>query len=137
MEYSDYNELSSSSEEPFPSMSVKVIPYSSEFTYEVTIPLCKTRIRKINPNDLIRQRGYGVVDDPYFKQTIEVEECDNEGSSCSYMSSMKSACRQRYMGIKLRVLTADKKEKMEDFTIPSVCECAFFSRNPRDLLIKY
>lgn len=134
MEFSESNSLSSSSEEPqgVPSLSLKLLPFSSESTYEST-PLCKSRLKKINPNDLARERGYEVIDDPRFKQTIEVEECENVGNPCSYVSHIKSACRQRYMGIQLRVLTTDKKEKMEDFTIPSVCECAFFSKNSRDL----
>jgi hypothetical protein len=114
-------------------MSLKFNPHSSESTYEVSTPLCKSKIRKIDPNDLIRERGYEVLDDPRFKQIIEVEECEDLGSPCNCVVSMKTHCRQRYMGIQLRVTTSDKKEKMENFMIPSACECAFVSQNSRDL----
>lgn len=135
MESYDSNSLSvsSSSEEPslFPSMSLKVLQRSSESTYEVSTPLCKSKLKKINPNDLVRERGFHVIEDPKFKQTIEVEECETNGSPCNYILNIKSECRQRFMNIQLRVLTSDKQEKMESFTIPSVCECAFFSRSPK------
>lgn len=138
MEFDDHNSVSSgsssdSSELLLPTFSLKLYPRSSESTYEVTTPLCKSIIKKINPNDLIRERGMEVIDDPRFKQVIEVEECENTGASCNYVLHMKSECRQRFMSIQLRVRTSDKKEKMESFMIPSVCECAFLSRNFRDL----
>lgn len=132
---SEYNSLSLSSEEynEEPTLSVKLIPTSTESSYESTTPLCKTRIKKINPNDLARQRGYDIVDNPNIMQTIEVEECENAGSPCSYVSNVKTACRQRYMSIKVSVTRKDKKSSIEEFIIPSVCECAFFSRNSLDL----
>lgn len=131
---SESNSITSSEEFPTePSFSVKLIPGSSESSYETT-PLCKTRIKKINPNALARERGYNIIENPLFTQTIEVEECENVGGACSYVSNVRSVCRQRYMSIKLRVITKEKKTSYENFDIPSVCECVFLSssRN-RDL----
>ena len=131
----EYNSLSSSEEQTKPSLLVKLLPTSSsESSYELTTPLCTSRIKQINPNDLARERGYNIIDTPLFTQLIEVEECENAGSPCSYVTQTKSACRQRYMSIQLRVVSKDKKVSMENFYIPSVCECAF-SRNSRDLLV--
>lgn len=108
--------------------------YSSSESYEPTIPLCKSKVMKINPNDLIRERGYEVNENPQIQQSIEVEVCENEGSPCNFVTQVKTACRQRYMGIKLKVFSKDgKKSSLEDFTIPSICECAFFTKNTRDL----
>lgn len=128
--------ISSSSEEPreIPTVSVKLFPLSSESTYEVISPLCKTKPKIINPNDLVREKGYVVSEDPRFRQTIEVEECEDEGSTCSFfVLNMKSSCTQRYMGIQLKVFTSDMQEKMEWFQIPSICECALLFPRKRDL----
>lgn len=132
----EYNSISSSEEQTKPSLLVKLLPTSSsESSYELTTPLCRSRIRKINPNDLARQRGYNINDNPKFIQLIEVEECESAGSPCSLTTQTKSACRQRYMSIQLRVTSKDNKDSMETFNIPSVCECTFYSRNFRDLLV--
>lgn len=114
-----------------PDISVKLIKASSSSTdeYEDSAPLCKSVVKRINPNELVKERGYDVYESSSFSQIIEVEECEKPGTPCTYSYPFKkTACIQRKMKIQLKVSTKNKGHKFEDFEIPSVCECAFFSR---------
>jgi hypothetical protein len=105
-------------------------PSSSDDDYE-SMPLCKSSIRKINPHDLVRARGYDIVDNEKFTQIIEVNVCENVGASCALNMPQlfkKSVCRQKTMKISLKVTLKNNQSFLEDFDIPSQCECATYNR---------
>lgn len=124
----DSNNLSSSEEDlkpDCPEISLTVTKDSSSDDYETT-QLCKSVRKQINPNDLARERGFDVDDSDKFSQLIEVDICENLGLPCSLIYPFKKTmCRQKYMKIQLRVFAKDKTSSVEDFEIPSVCECVY------------
>lgn len=125
----DSNSLSISEEDVkagYPEISLKLSKDSSSGDDYETTQLCKSVKKHINPNDLARERGYDVEDSPSFSQTIEVDVCENVGLPCSHIYPYKKTmCRQKYIKFQLRVTTKDKMNSLEDFEIPSVCECVF------------
>ena len=122
------NNLSSSEEDlksECPEISFKFGKESNSDDYEAT-QLCKSIKTQINPNDLARERGYDVEDDTRFSQLIEVDVCENVGLPCSnILPYKKTMCKQKFMKIQLKVVTKDRMSVLEDFEIPSVCECVF------------
>ena len=101
----------------------------SDQAYESTSQ-CSSKKRLINPDDLINSLSEEHWEfDKNFSQVIEVEECENEGVSCSENSMMKTSCIQKHVSIQLQVVSKDKKlSDIKTFKIPSSCECAFFRR---------
>lgn len=100
----------------------------NEQTYE-TIPLCTSKKHIINPNDLI---DGNFEFDQNFSQLIEVELCENEGSSCTDFPSdlpmLKTRCKQKYLSIQLQVISAKNvtRSQLKTFSIPSNCQCVFY-----------
>ncbi|KAG5676648.1 hypothetical protein PVAND_006467 [Polypedilum vanderplanki] len=94
----DSNVLSSTSEESIVAENCNDIafklnkPSSSDDDYE-SIPLCKSSMMKINPNDLIRSRGHDIEDNDKFSQVIEVNVCDNVGASCIFISLLSDIAK--------------------------------------------
>lgn len=111
-------------------IAFKVSKFSSSSDDYESISLCKSSTKKINPNSLIRERGYEVNDSDQFSQIIEVMECDNQGKSCNEMFPYtKTACVQRFMKIQLQVFSKNgTSSSLEDFQIPSFCECSVMQR---------
>jgi hypothetical protein len=104
-------------------------PSESDDDYE-TVTLCKSSSRKINPNDLIREKGYDIEDSDRFSQFIEVNVCDQIDAPCNMIAPQpfrKAKCRQRYMNITLKVTLKNNKSFTQDFSIPSQCECVVYS----------
>lgn len=103
----------------------------SDQSYDST-PLCTTKRRVINPNDLIRSSNDSWQFDRSFSQSIEVEVCENAGAPCNDYPMLRTKCRQRYLSIQLQVIsrngTRRTKSQLKSFTIPSNCECVFFRR---------
>jgi len=130
------NNLSSSEDDlksECPEISFKVGKDSSSDDYYETTQLCKSIKKQINPNDLARERGYDVEDDVRFSQLIEVEVCENVGLPCSHIFPYKKTmCKQKFMKIQLKVVNKeDKMSVLEDFEIPSNCDCVFlYSKLP-------
>lgn len=91
-----------------------------------SMPQCTSRKHVINPDDLIKSSGGEYVFDQNFSQKIEVELCENEGSSCSEDLKMKTRCRQRYLTIQLQVISKNSTHsEPKSFQIPSNCECSY------------
>lgn len=99
----------------------------NEPIYEST-PLCKSRKRHINPNDLIRETTNDFKFDENFSQTIEVAMCEGEGLPCSGEdSSIKTKCRQKFLSIQLQVFSRNSSlSQLKTFSIPSNCECVYY-----------
>lgn len=104
-----------------------------ENSYE-SMPLCKSKKRFINPDDLINPKS---LDDKWqfdknFNQTLEVEVCENEGSSCTDDIMVKSKCKQKYLAIQLQVVSKDStRSEVKTFSIPSNCECVYYKPSLR------
>lgn len=98
------------------------------------VPMCKSKKHEINPDELIRKwlPDENWEFDENFSQRIEGEVCENVGSSCNDFPFTKTRCIQRYLQIKLQVVSKDRKSEIKGFSIPSHCECAFLRRRNGD-----
>jgi hypothetical protein len=94
--------------------------------------MCKSTKVKINPNDLARSRGYTIIDDVNFQQSIEVDQCDKPNTACNVENHFKkSLCKQKFTKIQLRIAKNNAGQSSfvdENFEIPSVCVCVFYNR---------
>lgn len=50
------------------------------------------------------------------------------GSPCNNFPLMKTRCIQKYLTIKLQVVSKGMKSEIKSFPIPSYCDCAFLRR---------
>lgn len=94
--------------------------------YEST-SMCKTRKHRINPDELIDPHGIWTFDEN-FKQVIEVELCENEGSPCTDSPLLiKTKCKQKHLSIQLQVVSKNKtRSSLKTFSIPSNCQCVYY-----------
>lgn len=102
-------------------------------SYE-SMPMCKSKKRLINPDDLVKLSNEIIQFDQNFTQSIEVEVCENEGAPCSDEDKVltKTSCVQRYLSIRLQVVTRNHtRSEAKTFSIPSNCECVYLKKNTK------
>lgn len=105
---------------------VSAMDDESSTDYEST-SMCKTRKHRINPDELIDPHGAWKFDEN-FKQVIEVELCENEGSPCTDTPLlMKTKCKQKHLSIQLQVVAKNQtRSLLKTFSIPSNCQCVYY-----------
>lgn len=96
-----------------------------------SMPMCTSRKRFINPDDLIKLSNELIEFDENFLQSIEVEVCENEGSPCFDEDKVleNTSCVQKHLAVQLQVVTRNStKTEAKTFSIPSNCDCVYLKR---------
>ncbi|XP_016951465.1 protein spaetzle isoform X6 [Drosophila biarmipes] len=91
--------------------------------------LCKSTRRIIYPKKGQKSDNTWqlIVNDDEYKQGIQIEECEQEGSTCDYASNFpqhyRPICKQHYIQQTLVSIQGDDVSQ-GSFRIPSCCKCA-------------
>ena len=68
-----------------------------------------------------------IMNQPEFRQAVEVEVCRSEGQQCrtdsDAPSSGSTSCRQEYAVHRLYAFNSDGRQIYDSFSLPSACLC--------------
>ena len=67
-----------------------------------------------------------IVNDDQYRQSVEIEQCVNEGDPCQNDSDAPlptTVCRQKYATYRMYVINEEGRQVYDSFSLPSACLC--------------
>merc|ERR1711953_478009 len=67
-----------------------------------------------------------IVNDDQYRQSVEIEQCVNEGDPCQNDSGAPlptTVCRQKYATYRMYVINEEGRQVYDSFSLPSACLC--------------
>merc|ERR1712141_331154 len=67
-----------------------------------------------------------IVNDEQYRQSVEIEQCVNEGDPCQNDSDAPlptTVCRQKYATYRMYVINQEGRQVYDSFSLPSACLC--------------